>query len=124
VIKLVFCLTREPSLTREEFARYWREEHAPLVRTHAAALRIRRYTQSLTISDPRLQPPLDARRPAGGVESYDGVAELWWDSAEDLVEASASPAGRAAGRALLEDERRFLDLDRSPIFFTEEQVIL
>ena len=95
------------------------------MRTHAAALRIRRYTQSLTVTDARLRPPLDARRPAGdGVESYDGVAELWWDSAEDLVEASATPASRAAGRALLEDERRFLDLDRSPIFFTEEQLIV
>src|SRR5690242_16791764 len=31
VIKLVFVLRRKPSLSREEFQRYWRERHAPLV---------------------------------------------------------------------------------------------
>lgn len=122
MIKLVFCLARKPPLTREEFARYWRDEHAPLVRAHAEVLRIRRYTQSLTFGDPRLQPPLDARRSGG--EVYDGVAELWWDSAEDIVDASATPAGRAAGRVLLEDERRFLDLERCSIFFVEEHTVL
>ena len=31
MIKLVFCLRRQPHLSREEFQRYWRECHAPLV---------------------------------------------------------------------------------------------
>ena len=52
------------------------------------------------------------------------MAELWWDSAEDLVEAIASEEGQAAGRALLEDERTFIDLPNSPLFFTNERVII
>ena len=32
MIKLVFTLRRSDRLSREEFQRYWREEHAPLVK--------------------------------------------------------------------------------------------
>ena len=49
VIKLVFCLRRRSELSREEFQRYWRETHAPLVRDHGAVLRIRRYLQVHTL---------------------------------------------------------------------------
>jgi hypothetical protein len=38
MIKMVFCLKRRPDLTREQFQRYWREEHEPLVKRHAAGL--------------------------------------------------------------------------------------
>ena len=54
MIKLVFCLRRLPQLSREEFQRYWFERHAPLVRSHAAALKIRRY-----VNVPTLMPPWD-----------------------------------------------------------------
>ncbi len=45
MIKLVFTLRRREDMTREEFQRYWREQHAPLVKRHADALHIRRYIQ-------------------------------------------------------------------------------
>jgi uncharacterized protein (TIGR02118 family) len=119
--KLVFCLRRLPHLSREEFQRYWIERHGPLVRSHAAALRIRRYVQVHTLDHP-LNAALAASR--GGPEAYDGIAELWWDSPEALAEASASPEGRAAGEALLADEQRFIDLARSPLFVAEEHPIV
>jgi hypothetical protein len=53
---------------------------------------------------------------------YDGVAELWWDSIDDVL-GSPSPERQAAGLALLEDERKFIDLSRSPLWFGEEKVI-
>ena len=40
MIKLTFCLRRLPHLSREEFQRYWREQHAPLVAKHAKTLGI------------------------------------------------------------------------------------
>jgi uncharacterized protein (TIGR02118 family) len=121
VIKLVFCLRRLPHLSREEFQRYWHERHAPLVRSHAAALGIRRYVQTHTLDHP-LNDALRASR--GGPEPYDGVAELWWDGADALAAATATPEGRAAGEALLDDERRFIDLARSPLFVAVERPIL
>jgi uncharacterized protein (TIGR02118 family) len=121
MIKLSFCLRRLPHLTREEFQRYWRETHAPLVRSHAATLRIARYVQAHTLP---AEASAAIRASRGAPEEYDGVAELWWESEADLAAATASEAGRAAGQALLDDERRFIDLARSPLFFSREHEIV
>lgn len=123
MIKLVFCLHRLPSLSREEFQFYWRETHAPLVKSVAATLRIRRYVQlhSLPANDATNQMLLASR---GGPEGYDGIAELWWDTPEDLLAASATDEGRRASIALLEDERRFIDLRRSPLWIARENVVV
>ena len=122
MFKLVFCLRRVPTLSVSEFQRYWYDNHADLVRRHAPALRIRRYTQSHTLSDPRLSPVIEVR--SGRTDPFDGVAELWWDSADDLLEAMTTTEGLDAGRALLEDERTFIDLPNSPLFFSNEHVII
>ena len=121
MIKLTFCLHRRPGLSREEFQRYWSENHAPLVKKHAEALRIHRYLQKHTLDDD-LNAALRAGR--GGPEEYDGVAELWWRTREDMVAATSTPEGQAAGRELLEDEGRFIDLSRSPLWLGEEKPII
>jgi uncharacterized protein (TIGR02118 family) len=121
MIKLTFCLHRLPSLTREAFQRYWFETHAPLVARHAPVLRIRRYVQLHSATTP-VNDAVRATR--GGPEMYDGVAELWWDSLEDMLKTGGDEAARAAGQELLEDERRFIDLARSPLWFGEEKTIL
>ena len=121
MIKLTFCLRRLPHLSREAFQRYWLGTHGALVRSHAVALRIRGYVQLHTTTTP-VNDLLRASR--GGPEAYDGVAELWWDSLEDLTAAMSTPEGAAAGEALLEDERRFIDLERSPLWLGEEKEIV
>jgi uncharacterized protein (TIGR02118 family) len=117
MVKLVFCCRRLARLSRAEFQRYWRETHGPLVRSHAAVLRIRRYVQTHTL-DHALNAALAESR--GAPEEFDGIAELWWDSLDDLAAATASSEGRAASRALYEDERRFIDHSRSPLWVCEE----
>jgi uncharacterized protein (TIGR02118 family) len=121
VIKLTFCLTRVSHLTREQFQRYWLESHGPLVRSFAPALRIKRYVQSHALTT-----PIDdrLRRGRGAPDGYDGVAELWWDSLEDLTAGGASPEGREAGRRLVDDERTFIDLARSPLWLAEEHPLV
>ncbi|HYV56944.1 MAG TPA: EthD domain-containing protein [Candidatus Nitrosopolaris sp.] len=121
MIKLVFCLRRRPELSTSDFHLYWRETHAPLVRRHAATLRIQRYVQLHTLDD-TLNAALQGTR--GGPEPYDGVAELWWNSRDDLAAAIATPEGQRAGAALLEDERRFIDLTQSPLWIAEEHPII
>jgi uncharacterized protein (TIGR02118 family) len=122
VIKIVFCLRRLPTLSSDEFYRYWRQSHGPLVRSHAQALRIRQYTQGHTFSDPRTDPAIAVR--GCQVPAFDGVAEVYWDSVEDLVAAATTPEGRAAGRELLDDERRFIDLPNSSMFCVREHEIV
>ena len=117
MIKLSFCLHRLPHLSREEFQSYWRNTHAPLVKKNRDALRIRRYVQCHAATT-ELNDLIRAGRNAP--EMYDGVAELWWERFDDLQAAMASPEGQAAGLELLEDERKFIDLSRSPLWFGTE----
>lgn len=120
MIKLTFCLVRLPHLSRDEFQDYWFRLHAPLVARHRRALRIERYVQ-LHSGDPGMSEDLRASR--GGPEQYDGVAQLWWQSFDDLASISSDPKAVDAGRELLEDERKFIDLSRSPLWFGEEKEI-
>lgn len=120
MIKLVFCLRRRPELSREAFQRYWSEQHAPLVKSHAQALGIRRYVQVHTLDTPMNAWLQDSR---GNPGEFDGVAELWFDSLETMA-ANRSPEATAAGRALLEDEAKFIDLSNSPIWFAEEKPVI
>jgi uncharacterized protein (TIGR02118 family) len=121
MIKLVFCVHRLPDMDEDEFHRYWRDVHGPLVAQFAASLGIRRYVQTHRAAGP-LSDGLGASR--GAPESFDGVAELWFDNAEALIAAAGSAEGVAAGETLLADERRFIDHARSPIFLAEEHDIL
>lgn len=121
MVKLTFCLHRLPHLTREAFQKYWLETHAPLVRRHRETLHIRRYVQFHSATT-ELNDIIRAGR--GAPEMYDGVAELWWDSFAALRTATATPEGQAAGLELLEDERKFIDLARSPLWFGEEKTII
>lgn len=123
MVKIIFCLRRRPELSLAEFQRYWRERHAPLVASRAKVLGIRRYVQSHRLDDPRLTALAEARDTE--VAPYDGVAELWFDSAEVLAGASGPVPedAAAAARALLEDERTFIDLANSPIFVVEEREV-
>lgn len=120
MIKLTFCLVRRPELSREAFQDYWFTKHAPLVRKHQTVLGIRRYVQLHSL-DPALSA--DTRASRGGPEQYDGVAQLWRESFESLAKHLANPAVTQAGRELLEDERKFIDLARSPLWWGEEKVI-
>jgi uncharacterized protein (TIGR02118 family) len=122
MIKLVFTLRRREGLTREEFQRYWRDQHAALVKRHAGTLHIRRYVQTHARETEVDGLLASSRGSEPGI--YDGVAELWWDSLEDLLAAYSTEAGQAAGAELLADEQTFIDLPRSPIWLGEENVVV
>jgi uncharacterized protein (TIGR02118 family) len=118
MIRLTFVLRRNPSLSRADFQRYWREVHGPLVAKHSTSLNILRYVQVHTLEDPVNDQLAGAR---GAMEPpYDGVAELWWTNREALVSTFGNTAGQAAAKELLEDEARFIDLPHSPLWFAYE----
>ena len=120
VIKVVMAIRRRDDVAPEEFHRYWREEHAPLACRLLEPLKLRRYVQTHTL-ETDLNTQLAAAR--GTVEAFDGVAELWWESLDDLLATLGSQDGQRANAELAADEARFIDLERSSLFLTEEQVI-
>ncbi len=120
MIKLIYCLRRLPHLSLAEFQRYWRENHGPLVRSVQKAIRVKRYVQCHTIYDEKLgETPTTPGRP----QPYDGVAMLWY-SLEDRASTIPDPERREAGAILTEDEKKFIDFSRSPVWLSEEHVFV
>ena len=121
MIKLTFCLIRLPHLTRAQFQDYWFNKHGPLVASVAETLQIRRYVQCHS-----LPPDISAgiRESRAAPPEFDGVAELWFDSLEAVVANGQRPEAQEAGRRLLEDEQKFIDLPKSPLWWGEEKVIV
>ena len=101
MVKLVFCLHRRSDVGEAEFHRYWREVHGPLAASFAPVLGFTRYVQVHTTSVP-LSDAIASDR--GAPEHFDGVAELWYDSVDNLLAAALTPEGAAA--AYLEAARR------------------
>ena len=74
VPKLVYALRRLPHLSREEFQRYWREVHAPLVAERASVLGITRYVQCHTLVYADVAHASFQTRNAGSREPFDALA--------------------------------------------------
>lgn len=122
MIKMVFTIRRRDGMTRADFQRYWREQHAALIKRHAGTLHIRRYVQ-VHLHETDLDDAVASPR-GSEPRYYDGVAELWWDSLEDLTAAFSTDAGQAAAAEILQDERRFMDLPKSPLWLGDENVVI
>lgn len=117
MIKLVMCLRRRPDITRAQFQDYWLNRHGPFFQKNASAMRAKRYVQSHTIETPLNEGMRSSR---GMLAEYDGVAEVWFDSEQDLMDAMSSAEGQALGAALLEDENNFIDHSNSSAFLVRE----
>lgn len=106
MLKLTLLFRRAPELSRDEFLAYWRDVHIPLVKQ---VPNIVRYTVSPVVDSP------DTERPA-----FDGMAELYFRSRDDLDVALASPETAATAR----DGRRFLERGSIVRIVTEEEQVL
>jgi len=106
MVKLVYCINKKAGMPDEEFFRYWKNTHGPI---GARIPGLRRLVQSH-----RRSLPGDTRAP-----DFDGMAELWFDSVEDLLAARQS----AEWKASTEDEAHFIDHKKVAYFVAEERVI-
>jgi len=106
MVKVVYCISKKPTLSDEEFFRYWKDVHGPL---GAKIPRLRKLIQSHRLSISADKQP-----------SYDGMAELWFDDVASLLAARQSPEWKASS----DDEANFIDLKRVAHFVSEEHVIL
>ena len=122
MIKLVYCIMRRPDLSFDAFSKTLAQDHAPLVRRYAEAIRVIKYVQSHS-QLPDLNTVLQASR-ADMRPGYDGITELWWESLDAFHEGMQRPEAIEAGRALKQDEKRFIDFSRSTMFLTQEHSII
>ncbi len=83
-IKLIALLKAKPGMSREEFTKRWVEEHCPLT------LKFKNLTGY------RVNVVTDEYQELQEELPYDGTAELWWDSLEEMQEDFASPEAATA----------------------------
>ena len=101
MIKFVGVVWRKPDLSREDFLHHWQTNHAEVVKKLPG---LRKYVQGPAVTRAGREPVID------------GIAELWLDDVEALRKAWRSPEGQA----VREDEKRFIDLERSYAFWAED----
>lgn len=109
MIKGLALIAKKATVTEAFFHQHWRETHGPL------ALRIkalRRYVQSH-----RIAPALP------GFESvpYDGVAEIWFDTLDIIVNFPNNPDYI---NGALADEPNFIDQSKLAFLATREHVLI
>ena len=107
-------------MSRQQFLDYWLHSHAPLFQKFAETYRAKKYVQCHTIDTP-LNENIRASR--GMQREYDGVAEVWFESEQELIDAMSSPEGQEVSATLLKDESNFIDHTKFTAFITKEHVL-
>lgn len=120
MIKFVYCVRKKEGISDEEFYRYWKENHGPLVRSFAETMGSLKYVQSHTIDTVLNEVGREVR---GMRQAYDGITEVWFESAEALANMLLTEEGKLANKTLIEDEATFCELRECSVFLTEEHVI-
>ncbi|WP_254768181.1 EthD domain-containing protein [Salinilacihabitans rarus] len=109
--KHVACLVRKEGTSHGEFVDYWQTHHTPIARDIEGVVRY----HTVVPTDPEHS-------------EFDGVAELYFESLDDLHDALGSPGSRdydptkAVAAKAREDVDEFLAIDERPRFIGEEVV--
>lgn len=106
MIHLHYFITRKAGLGDDEFHRYWRETHAPIVKR---ITQLKGYIQSHLV-------PFSINN-----TTYDGEAEIWLDDLSALEALRKSPEF-LTGAA--KDEPNFIDHSRSDFLIARNHVLI
>lgn len=105
--KMIFGAKRKPGMSREDFGRYWLGPHAEKAKKVPG---IARYVINLA-------PDLSG---SGRELPYDGFAEVWFASEEDMRRSARSPEIKV----VLEDEQNLFDLSTRFSVIVQENLIV
>ena len=83
-VKLIALLKARPGLSRSEFEKRWVDGHTPLT------------LKFKNLKGYRVNVAIEEYQETEGALPYDGTAELWWDSLEEMQADFASPEAQGA----------------------------
>lgn len=117
MVRMVYCVMRKEGVSVKDFREYFVTTHRDKICAAARQLKARKFGQSLAlmVEEGFL---LMARR--GTAPPYDGINELWWDSARDFSENVSTVEVEQVLSQFFSDEEAFIDLHQSRLFFTEQ----
>ena len=108
---MICMIKRKAGMSAEDFHRYWREVHGPLVASTRSGRHASRYEQN--------HRPMSDYGVAGGTD-YDGVTEQWFESLHDFY-ASLQEDDYPLIAA---DVERFIDSGSLVWVMTEEPLVI
>ena len=111
MIKMIITIKRREGMTHDEFVRYQRDVHRPLLMSIPEA---RRYIRRFVVSYP--VPALDYSGP-----DYDSVVEGWFDSLADM---NALYFSDNFLRKVDPDHKNFMDLSAYGRIVSEEEFVI
>ena len=109
MIKGIATAARRADFEEAAFHQYWKTTHGPLA---LQMDNLRRYVQSH-----RLTQPL----PGFEQVPYDGVAEIWFDTLDELLNLPQNPQYQQGAQA---DEPNFVDMSKLAFMATHEHVVI
>lgn len=125
MIRFVFLLKRNPNISKEECHKYWLEEHAAYAKGLLEERGFVKYVVRQT-TQPDLGDLLWGEEQRGKMaEPFDGMAELWLDiSPEEFKEQMKDAKVGIDDLKLLEDEKKFIDVERSTLMVLDDHTII
>jgi uncharacterized protein (TIGR02118 family) len=108
MIKSISLAHRKQGWTREQYSKYWLEQHGPLAARMFPGLR--KYVQNHLVTIP------------GREYEGDGIVEMWWDDIA-AFENSMTFLNSEAGKPLLLDGSKFAEMRGGGLWVVEEHVI-
>jgi hypothetical protein len=109
VIKLVVAVRRRPEISRERFDIFWRAGHDRRAADAAKNLGTARFRQHTTLLSSALNQYAD----------YDGLAELWWNSENEMRSKCESKYGQEFLAHFIHDDE-IIDATRTLAWMVEE----
>jgi len=117
MVRMLYCVMREDSVSLKDFRNYFDGEHQKLISEAAQILNATGFQQSLTLMIDQNFAFMVER---GTGMPYDGVIELWWNNPGDLEKIMATEEVQAKAEDLFRQANRYIDMSRSKLFFTEQ----
>ncbi len=117
MIRLVYCINRREDISIEEFRDFWNDRRlSELYKEYSVVFKTTRIMRNLVLKVP-MNLTISERR--GMRKPYDGIIEIWWESARELLAVNEATEAKELLRKIAEYEDQFADRARSTIFFTE-----
>jgi conserved hypothetical protein len=111
MIKMIITIKRREGMSHEDFVRYQRDVHRPLLMSIPEAHEyIRRFVVSYPIPAPDYSGP-----------DYDSVVEAWFDSMEDM---NALYFSENFLKTVDPDHKNFMDLSAYGRIVAEDEVVM
>lgn len=105
LFKFSFFLTKRDGMTTEEFQRWWRDVHAPIVKRLPG---LKKYILNMVVQSQDKPAP------------WDGIAELWYERPEDHQAALQT----SVGTEVKNDLPNFLNVDKTLRTVSREVIIV